>query len=112
MDPSLFTLDSALALLALTTLEIVLGIDNIVFIAILTGRLPKEHQRRARFIGLTLALVMRIVLLFSIFWVMRLTTPIFTVPMLTELVGEGTAAVRVPLSISGRDLVLVSVGCF
>ena len=112
MDTALFSLDSALALMTLTALEIVLGIDNIIFIAILTGRLPEEKQHRARIIGLTLALMMRILLLFGIFWVMQLTAPLFTIPFLTEAAGEGAAAVRVPLSISGRDLVLVAGGLF
>ena len=102
MDTALFSLDSALALMTLTALEIVLGIDNIIFIAILTGRLPEEKQHRARIIGLTLALMMRILLLFGIFWVMQLTAPLFTIPFLTDAAGEGAAAVRVPLSISGR----------
>ena len=109
---ALFSLDSALALLTLTALEIVLGIDNVVFIAILTGRLPEEKRRRARVIGLTLAMVMRILLLFGIFWVMRLTTPLFTVPVLTQLGGEGTTAERVAISISGRDVILVVGGLF
>ncbi len=109
---ALFSLDSALALLTLTALEIVLGIDNVVFIAILTDRLPAEKRRRSRAIGLTLAMVMRILLLFGIFWVMQLTTPLFTLPVLTELVGEGATAERVPLSISGRDVILVVGGLF
>ena len=109
---ALFSLDSALALLTLTALEIVLGIDNIVFIAILTERLPEEQQHRTRVIGLTLALVMRILLLFSIFWVMQLTTPLFTLPILTELVNEGVRVERIPLSISGRDLILLGGGLF
>lgn len=112
MDTALFSLDSALALVTLTALEIVLGIDNIVFIAILTGRLPEEQQHRARTVGLTLALAMRILLLFGIFWVMRLTTPLFTIPWLSEVVSEGADIVRAPLSVSGRDLVLVVGGLF
>lgn len=70
-------MDVAIALVALTAMEIVLGIDNIVFIAILAGRLPKEQQAKARNIGLGVALVSRIVLLFSISWVLGLTDPIF-----------------------------------
>jgi predicted tellurium resistance membrane protein TerC len=112
MDPALLTLDSALALLTLTALEIVLGIDNIVFIAILTGRLPEAQRERARVIGLALALVMRVALLFGIFWVMRLTTPLFTVPFLTELTGEGATAVETALTVTGRDIVLVVGGLF
>lgn len=111
-NTALFSLDSGLALLTLTALEIVLGIDNIVFIAILTDRLPEEQQHRTRVIGLTLALLMRILLLFSIFWVMQLTAPLFTLPILTELVNEGVTTERISLSISGRDLILLGGGLF
>ena len=86
-----------IALLTLTLLEIVLGIDNIIFISILAGKLPPEQQGKARTIGLGLAMVMRIGLLFSLTWIMRLTAPLFTV------VGE---------EISGRDLVLIIGGLF
>jgi len=86
-----------LALLTLTVLEIVLGIDNIVFLSILAGRLPEEQQPRARTIGLAAAMVMRILLLLSITWVMRLTAPLLTV------LGN---------EISGRDLILVVGGLF
>ena len=85
------------ALLTLTVLEIVLGIDNIIFISILAGRLPKAQQARARFLGLALAMLSRIALLFSISWVMRLTSPWFTV------FGQ---------EISGRDLILIGGGLF
>ena len=67
------------AFLTLTALEIVLGIDNIIFISILVGRLPKEQQPKARFFGLALAMGTRILLLLSITWVMRLTADLFTV---------------------------------
>lgn len=86
-----------IALATLTSLEIVLGIDNIIFISILTGRLPEDQQPRGRTIGLLLAMIMRILLLFSITWVMGLTAPWF------EIFGE---------AISGRDLILVSGGLF
>ena len=86
-----------IALLTLTLLEIVLGIDNIIFISILAGKLPPEQQGKARTIGLGLAMVMRIGLLFSLTWIMRLTAPWFTV------LGE---------EISGRDLVLIVGGLF
>ena len=69
-DPSAWV-----ALLTLTFLEVVLGIDNIVFVSILTGRLPKEQQSKGRRIGLLMAMGMRIALLFSISWVMGLQTP-------------------------------------
>ena len=86
-----------IALATLAALEIVLGIDNIIFISILVGRLPKEMRARARFAGLSLALVMRVLLLLSITWIMQLTAPIFTV-----LAQE----------ISGRDLILIVGGLF
>jgi predicted tellurium resistance membrane protein TerC len=91
------TAEGWIALVTLTVLEIVLGIDNIVFISILAGRLPKESRARARKVGLTLAMLMRIALLLSITWVMRLTAPLFTV------VGQ---------DISGRDLILIVGGLF
>jgi len=86
-----------MALLTLTALEIVLGIDNIIFIAILAGRLPKEQQAKGRVIGLALAMITRVALLFSITLIMRLTEPWFTV-MAKE--------------ISGRDLILIGGGLF
>jgi predicted tellurium resistance membrane protein TerC len=86
-----------IALLTLTVLEIVLGIDNVIFISILAGKLPREQQGTARTVGLALAMLMRIVLLFSLTWIMRLTAPLFTV------LGE---------EISGRDLVLIVGGLF
>jgi predicted tellurium resistance membrane protein TerC len=86
-----------IALLTLTVLEIVLGIDNIVFISILAGKLPHDQRERARRVGLSLAMFMRVGLLLSITWVMRLTAPFFSV------VGQG---------ISGRDLILIVGGLF
>ena len=86
-----------LAFLTLTALEIVLGIDNIIFISIVTGRLPKEQQARGRFLGLSLAMILRIALLFSLSWLMDLTNTLFTV------LGE---------DISGRDLILLIGGGF
>jgi predicted tellurium resistance membrane protein TerC len=86
-----------IALATLTLLEIVLGVDNIIFISILVGRLPAGQRDRARTIGLALAMVSRILLLFSITWVMRLTEPLFT------LFGA---------EISGRDLILIVGGLF
>ena len=109
---ALLSIDSVFALLTLTALEIVLGIDNVIFIAVLTGRLPTERQATARNIGLGLAMAMRIALLFAVFWVMRLTTPLFEIPFLTEMVGEGVAAERGTLTVSGRDLILVLGGLF
>ena len=89
--------DTWIALLTLTTLEIVLGIDNIVFISILTGKLPEEQQPRARQIGLGLAMGMRILLLLAIGWVIGLTEPLFHI-------GE--------LEFSGRSLILIGGGLF
>ncbi len=86
-----------IALLTLTVLEIVLGIDNIVFLSIITGKLPPAQQPRARRIGLALAMLLRIALLASIAWIIRLTTPLFTV------FGHG---------FSGRDLILLGGGLF
>jgi predicted tellurium resistance membrane protein TerC len=86
-----------IAFLTLTVLELVLGIDNIIFISILSGKLPEEQQPRARFIGLTLALVMRVLLLLSLSWVIGLTEPLFA------LAGQ---------EVSGRDLVLLIGGLF
>ena len=85
-----------IALLTLTALEIVLGIDNIIFISILAGKLPAGEQQRARTIGLGVAMVTRILLLLSLSWMMRLTTPLITV-------GR---------DISGRDLILIAGGLF
>lgn len=85
------------ALLTLTALEIVLGIDNIIFISIIVSKLPREQQARGRLLGLAGALVTRILLLFSLSWLASLTTPLFTV-----LAQE----------VSGRDLVLIIGGLF
>lgn len=95
----LLTAENFIALLTLSTLEIVLGIDNIVFIAIVTGKLPREKQALARRIGLALAMLMRIVLLLAISWIMGLTQPLFTLPILGH-------------DLSGRDLILLVGGLF
>jgi len=86
-----------IALLTLTVLEIVLGIDNIIFLSILAGKLPPAQQPRARRVGLAGAMLMRIALLVSLAWVVRLTTPLFNV------LGH---------AISGRDLILIGGGLF
>lgn len=86
-----------IAFVTLTALELVLGIDNIVFISILSGKLPGEQQRKARLVGLGLAMFMRVGLLFSLSWIIRLTAPLFTV------LGQG---------VSGRDLILIGGGLF
>jgi predicted tellurium resistance membrane protein TerC len=85
------------ALVTLTALEIVLGIDNIIFISILVGRLPAQQRQRARILGLSLAMVTRIMLLLSLVWVMGLTRPLFSV--FSE-------------EISGRDIILFGGGLF
>jgi predicted tellurium resistance membrane protein TerC len=86
-----------IALLTLTVLEIVLGVDNVIFISILAGKLPAHQQGRARRLGLGLAMITRILLLASIAWLARLTTPLF------GLLGHG---------VSGRDLILMGGGLF
>lgn len=86
-----------LAFITLTAMEIVLGIDNIIFLAILVGRLPKSQQKKARYIGLSLAMITRILLLLSLTWLMKLTAPLFAV------LGN---------EISGRDVVLIVGGLF
>lgn len=86
-----------IALVTLTSLEIVLGIDNIIFISILASKLPHAQQTRARQVGLSLAMLTRIALLFSLSWIIGLTAPIFTI------IGQ---------EISGRDLILLGGGLF
>jgi len=88
-----------IAFLTLAALEIVLGIDNIVFISILVGKLPAHQQPRAYRIGLGLAMVMRILLLVSLSWIMGLTAPLFSIPLMGR-------------EVSGRDLVLIVGGLF
>ncbi len=87
----------AIAFLTLCALEIVLGIDNIIFISILASKLPVEQQAKARLIGLSLAMITRVLLLLSISWMAQLTTPLF------EVLGRG---------VSGRDLILILGGIF
>ncbi|MGI9014774.1 MAG: TerC family protein [Phycisphaerales bacterium] len=106
----LFTTENAAALLTLTILEIVLGIDNIVFISILSGKLPKEQQGKARFWGLMLAMFARIALLLAIGWVMGLSATWFTLPFL-PVAAEGED-VFMDAAISGRDLILILGGGF
>ena len=91
------TADGLVALVTLSVLEVVLGIDNVIFISILAGKLPKENQEKARRIGLMAAMGMRILLLMSIAWITRLTAPWFTV---------------LDRPISGRDLILIVGGLF
>ena len=93
----IFTTDNLIALLTLTVLEIVLGIDNVIFIAILSNKLPESQQARARTLGISLAVISRIILLFAISWIMGLTSTLFTIA------GNG---------LSGRDLILLIGGLF
>lgn len=86
-----------IAFLTLTVLEIVLGVDNVIFVAILVGKLPPHQQGKARTVGLALAMLMRLALLFSLTWIMRLTTPLVVV---------------LHHEISGRDLILLLGGLF
>ena len=112
MDPNIFMLmlgaavDTAapsgfaeltVAFVTLCVLEIVLGIDNVIFISILAGKLPPEQQPRARFIGLSLAMITRVLLLMSIAWMARLTYPLFSI---------------FQHEVSGRDLILIAGGLF
>ena len=91
------TSDGILALVTLTFLEVILGVDNVIFISILSSRLPAAVQMRARRVGLLAAMVMRVGLLMSIAWITRLTSPLFTV---------------FSQDISGRDLILIGGGLF
>jgi predicted tellurium resistance membrane protein TerC len=93
----IFSPEAWVALATLTALEIVLGIDNIVFITILVGRLPKAQRQMARVLGLGFAMGTRILLLLLIFWISRLTTPLFSVS---------------EMEVSGRDLILIGGGLF
>jgi predicted tellurium resistance membrane protein TerC len=94
---ALLSADALIALVTLTVLEVVLGVDNVIFISILAGKLPANQQERARRVGLLAAMGMRILLLFSLAWIVRLTAPFFTV------LGQ---------EISGRDLILIGGGLF
>ena len=91
------TAQNLTSLFTLTAMETVLGIDNIIFIAILVGRLPKESQKKTRNLGISLALIIRVLLLFSISWIMTLTNPLFSI---------------LEQSFSGRDLILLLGGLF
>jgi predicted tellurium resistance membrane protein TerC len=97
----LLSLDGLIALFTLTLLEIVLGIDNIIFISIITNKLPKENQKKARNIGLFLALIFRIGLLLGITWIMSLTQPLIDVEIY-----------KWALKLSGKDLILLFGGLF
>lgn len=98
-DPGVIT-----GLLTLTVLEIILGVDNIIFISIVSNKLPAVQQPKARLIGLLLAMVFRVALLLTISWIVQLTTPLFTMPFIKPG-GK-------PLDISWRDLILIAGGIF
>lgn len=99
-DPSVWV-----SLLTLTFLEIVLGVDNIIFISIVAGKLPESQQRKARNIGLLLAMVFRVGLLLTINWIISLKEPLFTIPSITALKS-------MPIAISIKDLILIAGGLF
>jgi len=105
----LATPEAWISLLTLTVLEIVLGIDNIVFISILSGKLPAEQQKKARQLGLALAMITRVLLLLSLSWVMSLTAPLFNIG---SWIGVSDAEWLEKLAISGRDLILLIGGLF
>ncbi|QNR26107.1 TerC family protein [Croceimicrobium hydrocarbonivorans] len=94
---AIFSTEGLIAFLTLSLLEIVLGIDNIIFISILTNKLPKESQSSARISGISLALVFRVAMLFGITWIIQLTEPLFTI---------------MDMEFTGRDLVLLAGGLF
>lgn len=96
---ALFTTQAIIPFLTLCALELVLGVDNVIFISILSGKLPKSQQQKARTLGLSLAVLTRILLLLSLSWVIGLTDPLFDLPVLNQ-------------EISGRDLILLLGGLF
>jgi predicted tellurium resistance membrane protein TerC len=99
-DPSIW-----ISLLTLTFLEIVLGVDNIIFISIVSNKLPESSQGKARRIGLLLAMIFRVGLLLAITWIIKLTDPVFTIGFIKNKAGE-------PLGISWKDLILLAGGIF
>lgn len=98
-DPALW-----LSLLTLTFLEIVLGVDNIIFISIISDKLPESEQKKARNLGLLMAMFFRVGLLLTITWIMKLTEPLFTMPLI-KAAGK-------PVEISWKDLILMAGGLF
>lgn len=101
--------DWVISLLTLSVMEIVLGIDNVIFIAIIVGRLPREQQKSARQLGLALALVTRLLLLFTLSWILGLTAPLFTV---TDLGIPADWISEAANEVSVRDLILIAGGLF
>ncbi len=98
-----------ISLITLTVLEIVLGIDNIIFISILAGKLPQNQQKKARQLGLALAMITRVLLLLSLNWIMRLTAPLFNIG---SWLGIENVELLEKMAISGRDLILLVGGLF
>ncbi|WP_410221843.1 TerC family protein [Pedobacter sp.] len=105
----LSTPEAWISLLTLTVLEIVLGIDNIVFISILSNKLPQSQQKKARQLGLALAMITRVLLLLSLNWIMTLTAPLFSIG---HWFGLTDAEWLQKFEISGRDLILLIGGMF
>ncbi len=91
-----------IAFFTLVALELVLGVDNVIFISILAGKLPQQDQQRARTTGIALAVITRVLLLFSLSWIINLTEPLVSIPWLGGVV----------IDISGRDLILLAGGLF
>ena len=111
LDLAPFTrLDGWISLLTLTALEVVLGIDNLVFVSILSNKLPEASRRKARMIGISLALVMRIALLSMLAFIVGLTEPVFTAPFAAPAGEDGSPIVD--LAFSWRDLILITGGFF
>jgi predicted tellurium resistance membrane protein TerC len=102
--PDFSSPDIWLSLVTLTFLEIVLGVDNIIFVSIVANQLPRHQQAKARNYGLILALVMRLILLFGIGWILSLSNPVLEVPFMKDHEG--------PLGLSVKDLILVAGGIF
>lgn len=100
----LFTSEGIAALLTLTVLEIVLGIDNLIFIGILAGKLPEHQQGTARTVGLSLALILRVGFLFAATWIAGLTEPLFSIPAIL--------AMDAPFGVTGRDIIMLGGGLF
>ena len=98
-----------ISLITLTVLEIVLGIDNIIFISIMASKLPANKQKKARQLGLALAMITRVLLLLSLSWIMTLTSPLFNIG---EWIGLSEGELFEKFAISGRDLILLSGGLF
>ena len=113
-DASLYSFDALMALLTLTVMEIILGIDNIVFIAIITGRLPEDKRSFARRFGLVLAMAMRIILLLMIGWIMQFEKPLVKLSDYapTESMQNYLAEDSHVDEVSGRDLILMFGGLF